>query len=402
MPQALSIAIGFLMLLAGVVAIFWYLWRTIKNAEDPSKMAFKWGLTIVILGLFAFGAFNEIGFSQGGAFIVPFVCVLLGVIMSVLWAPHIGAWLAKPLTAMFDGGTTELEPQPLYSAAMAKRNAGKYREAVYDIQRELERFPTDFTGQMLLAEIQVQNLNDIQGAQNAIAKICNQPVHPPNSIAYALNTLADWQLKYLQDADAARQTLERVAQKLPNSEYANLAAQRIAHLGGAEMHITPHERRVIQLEAGVQDIGLLQDSSVLAPLDADQATLAADYVKHLELHPLDNEVREKLAVIYAEHYGRPDLSALELEQMIQQPHQPPQKIVRWLNLLADLHVKYAQNEEGARAALQRIIDLFPNLSHSQIAEKRLARIKLELKGQEKGQAVKLGSYEQDLGLKRKR
>jgi outer membrane protein assembly factor BamD (BamD/ComL family) len=401
MPHSVSIAIGLLMLLGGVFAIVWFIWRTIKNAEDPSKMAFKWGLTFTIAGFFLFGAVKQIGFNYAGAFIVPFVCVLLGIVMSIVWAPHIGAWLAKPLTAMFDGGTTELEPQPLYSSSIAKRKSGKYREAIYDIQRELERFPTDFTGQMLLAEIQAENLNDIQGAQNTIAKICDQPVHPPNSFAYALNTLADWQLKYLQDPDAARQTLERVGQMLPNSEYANLASQRIAHLGGAEMHLSPHERRVIQLEAGVQDIGLLQDSSVLAPLDADQAKLATDYVKHLELHPLDNEVREKLALVYAEHYGRPDLSALELEQMIQQPHQPPQKVVRWLNLLADLQVKYAQNEEGARAALQRIIDLYPNLSHCQIAEKRLARIKLELKGQQKSQAVKLGSYEQDLGLKQK-
>src|SRR3954449_4660688 len=137
MPQALSIAVGLLMLLAGVAALIWFIWRTIKNAEDPSKMAFKWGLTFTIGGLFLFGAFKEVGFSHGGAFIVPFVCVLLGIVMSIVWAPHLGAWLAKSLTAMFDGGTAEVEPQPLYSAAIAKRKAGKYREAVYDIQKEL-------------------------------------------------------------------------------------------------------------------------------------------------------------------------------------------------------------------------------------------------------------------------
>ena len=59
MPHALSIAIGLLMLLAGVVALIWFIWRTIKNAEDPSKMAFKWGLTFTIAGLFLFGALQE-------------------------------------------------------------------------------------------------------------------------------------------------------------------------------------------------------------------------------------------------------------------------------------------------------------------------------------------------------
>lgn len=401
MPRPVSITIGLLMLLGGIAAIIWFIWRTIKRAEDPSKMAFKWAFTLIVIGFFGYGAFKEVGFSYGGAFIVPFVCVIIGIIMSIVWAPHLGAWFAKPLTALFDGGGQELEPQPLYSAAIAKRKSGKYREALYDIQQQLERFPNDFTGQMLLAEIQVENLNDLQAAANAVDKICQQPAHPANNIAYALNTMADWHLKHAQDPDAARQCLERVCQMLPDSEYANLATQRIAHLGGTEVHLAPHERRAIHMEAGVQDIGLLAESSSLAPQGPDPSKLAADYVQHLQQHPADNEVREKLALLYAEHYGRADLAALELEQMIQQPHQPPLKVVRWLNLAADLHVKYAQNEDGARVALQRIIDLYPTLSHAQVAEQRLARLKLELKGQQKSQAVKLGSYEQDIGLKPK-
>ena len=197
--------------------------------------------------------------------------------MSIIWAPHLGAWLANPLTAMFDGGTTEVEPQPLYSAAIAKRKAGKYREAIYDIQKELERFPTDFTGQMLLAEIQVENLNDVQGAQNTVTKICQQNVHPPNSLAYALNTLADWQLKYLQDPETARQTLERIGQLLPQTEYANLAAQRIAHLGGAEMHLARTK------DARFNWMPVCRTSAfsriLFSPLlDPDHAKLASEYV----------------------------------------------------------------------------------------------------------------------------
>lgn len=401
MPRPVSIAIGLLMLLGGIVAIIWFIWRTIKRAEDPSKMAFKWAFTLIIIGLFGYCAVNEIGFDAGGAFIVPLVCVVIGIVMSLVWAPHLGAWFAKPLTSLFDGGGQEPEPQPLYSAAIAKRKSGKYREALYDIQQQLESFPTDFTGQMLLAEIQAENLHDLRAAANAVEKICQQPEHPPNSIAYSLNTMADWHLKYAQDPATARLCLERICRMLPASEYANLAAQRIAHLGATEMHLAAHDRKAIQLEAGAQDIGLLSDSSSLAPQGPDPAKLAAEYVQHLQEHPTDNEVREKLALLYAEHYGRPDLAALELEQMIQQPHQPPQKIVRWLNLVTDLHVRYGQSEEAARSALQRIIDLFPNLSHSQVAEQRLARLKLEIKGQQKSQAVKLGSYEQDIGLKSK-
>src|SRR5690348_18087515 len=55
---------------------------------------------------------------------------------------------------------------------------------------------------------------------------------------------------------------------------------------------------------------------------------------HLEQHPLDTEAREKLAVIYADHYHRLDMATDELEQLIQQPNQPSRLVVRWLNLLA--------------------------------------------------------------------
>jgi outer membrane protein assembly factor BamD (BamD/ComL family) len=401
MPRPLSIVVGLLMLLGALAGILWFIWWTIKRSDDPAKMVFKWSLTLLILGLFGLAVFKEVGFSAGGAFIVPFICVAIGIVMSVTWAPHLGAWLAKPLTSMFDGGETELEPQPLYSSAIAKRKAGKYREALYAVQKELEKFPNDLTGQMMIAEIEAEDMKDLTAAKLAVDRICNQQVHPPNSIAYALNTLADWQLKYHQDPDAARETLERVQQMLPGTEYANLAAQRIAHLGGVEMQLAAHEPRTIHMNVGDQDVGLLGDTSHLKHKEIDPAALAASYVQQLTNHPLDNEVREKLALLYAEHYQRPDLAAMELEQLVQQPHQPAGKVVRWLNLLADIHVRFGQNEEGARAALNRIIERYPNLSHAQVAEQRLGRIRLEIKGQQKNESVKLGAYEQDLGLKKR-
>src|SRR4051794_28385028 len=136
MPRPLSIAVGLLMLLGAFGGILWFIWWTIKRSDDPPKMIFKWGLTFLIFGLFGLAVIKEVGFSEAGAFIVPFVCVFIGIVMSITWAPHLGAWLAKPLTSMFDGGETELEPQPLYSAAIAKRKAGKYREALYAVQKE--------------------------------------------------------------------------------------------------------------------------------------------------------------------------------------------------------------------------------------------------------------------------
>ena len=397
MPRPLSIAIGLLMILAVLAGFSWWLWRCLKNSDDPPKLLFKWGVTLLCLvGL----ALLVIGVEGLGRVAVPFIIVAIGIVMSILWTPHIGELVAKPFTSMFDGGSQELEPQPFYSIAIAKRKAGKYHEAIYEIHKQLERFPHDFQGLIMLAEIQAENLNDLPGAEITIERLLNQPAHLPATIALALNELADWRLKYLQDPESARQALQRIIDLYPDSDQAHLAAQRLAHLANAEDLLAVHDRIPIHLPAGAQRVGLIKDSASLRKAAEDPAALAAQYVKHLEQHPLDNEAREKLALLYAEHYQRPDLAIDQLEQLAQQPHQPPKQVAHWLNLIADLQIRYLQDAEAPRRTLQRIIELYPNLSCAENAQHRLAHLKLQLKGKEQSQPIKLGSYEQNIGLKK--
>jgi len=106
-------------------------------------------------------------------------------------------------------------------------------------------------------------------------------------------------------------------------------------------------------------------------------------------------------LIYADHYQRLDLAVGELEQLVQAPNQPAKQVERWLNLIADIQIKHAADYEAARETLQRILDLFPGLPPAENARQRLGRLKLELKGKEKSQAIKLGSYEQNIGLKKR-
>jgi hypothetical protein len=150
----------------------------------------------------------------------------------------------------------------------------------------------------------------------------------------------------------------------------------------------------------VENIGLLRDSSHLQPAPPDPRKLAAEYTAHLELHPLDGEVREKLAILYADHYQRLDLAADQLDQLIEQPNQPTKQVAHWVNLLADLQVRHGADAETIRRTLERIIEKFPGHPVAELAHNRLELVKLEIKGQEKSQAVKLGSYEQNIGLKR--
>jgi hypothetical protein len=137
----------------------------------------------------------------------------------------------------------------------------------------------------------------------------------------------------------------------------------------------------------------------LKTAEPDPEQVAAECVKHLEQHPLDTEARERLAVIYADHYGRLDLATNELEQMIEQPNQPGRLVVHWLNLLADLQIRGGAGFAAAQQTLQRIVERDPKAAAAEIARHRLALLKLEMKSKEKSQAVKLGSYEQNIGLK---
>jgi hypothetical protein len=253
---------------------------------------------------------------------------------------------------------------------------------------------------LLLAEIQAENLNDLPGAETTIQRLCNQPGHPPQSVALALNFLADWHLKYGQDREAARQALEQIIARFPDSELSARAAQRIAHLAATDFLLESHEPRRIAVPPGVPDIGLLPgDQQPRAP-EADPSQLVAQYVKHLEQHPLDTEAREKLAVLYADHYRRLDLATDQLEQLIAHPSQPARNVVHWLNLLADLQIRHGADYETVRQTVQRIIDLHPDTAAAHTARNRLDYLKLELKGVQKSSTVELGSYEQDIGLKR--
>ena len=382
-----------MVLAVGLGGIGWVGFRLLKRSDDPAKVVFKW---VVTLPLAVYGLFFASNLGPLG----PPVMAVFGIILAILWGPHICALAARPFALLYDGGSEEPELKPYYSIAVARRKQGKYLEAVVEIRRQLARFPNDFEGVMLLAGIQAEDLKDLAAAEITLNHFCNQPHPPPKQIAAAMNHLADWQLKLAQDADAARAALEKIITRFPDTELALLAAQRIAHLGGTErILLAAQDRQPLAVPEGVKNIGLLRTSDQLRPAGTDPEKLTADYVKHLEQHPLDTEVREQLAVLYADHYQRLDLAADELEQLIESPNQPAKRVAHWLNLLADLQVRHGADYATVRRTLEKIVERFPDWAVAEMARSRLNRLKLELKGQAQRATVKLGVYEQNLGLK---
>ena len=117
----------------------WLLIWSLKRSEDPAKLLFKWVLTFVFIGgLLAI--VMKIGFEDNSAMLIPGVCAIFGVALGITWAPHWGAIMARPFTAMFDGGSTPPDPKPFYSVAFARRKQGRYEEAEKACQEAMTIF----------------------------------------------------------------------------------------------------------------------------------------------------------------------------------------------------------------------------------------------------------------------
>lgn len=381
-----------------IVGLALWFWRVHDKQALMTRLAATLVLALAMFFIIA-PLFRAGGYSQIGA--VMFT-LALGWCMAIIWVPAITGAVGSLFGSFYDGGTAEAEAKPFYSIFNTKRSQGKYFEALAEIRRQLEKFPADFQGIMLLAELQAENLDDLPGAEITIDRFCQQPGHTPLNIAYALNRLADWHLSLTKDRDAAQRALERIIQLFPDTELSQRAAQRIAHLAGTDMLLAPHDRRKIVVKKGPENLGLIREEGKLKVPEPDNAAEAEAYVEHLRAHPQDNDAREKLAVLYARHYHRLDLAVEQLEQMISQPTHTPKQIVHWLNLLADLQVHEAADFDQVRGTLQRIIELYPNLPAAENAQRRLDMLAHELKSKETKKSVQLGTYEQNIGLKRNR
>ncbi len=382
------------------------LWWWYSKSDDRRLLLIKWLFSIPgILWLIHVLRFlrksidNAGGADYGAAFYGAISTAAIGVYFAIIWRRNLAGLIANPFGALYDGGNEPMKPQAYYSSAEAKRKRGQYAEAVADIRHQLDKFPHDFAGQMMLAEIQAHDLHDLPSAAITIQRICHQPKHTQGNLASALNTLADWHLKYSADPDAARETLEQIMTLLPDTEFALLAEQRIAHLASHKQLAEQHDRPRVAIPKGAHNVGLMASSAHLAPAPADQAARARELTEHLQTYPQDTEAREQLAIIYADHYRRLDLATDQLHQLINQPHQPARNVIHWLNLLTDLQIRHGSPYEAAAETLAQIIARYPNHAAATLAQNRLDLLRLELKGKSTARSIKLGTYEQNIGLK---
>jgi hypothetical protein len=253
---------------------------------------------------------------------------------------------------------------------------------------------------MLLAEIQADDLHDLDAARTTIERLIALPTQTPHNVALALTRLADWHLRYAKDTHSARTCFERIVELFPDTAEAHAAHQRVARLAVAEASGMGTEPVPLALPKGDPTLGLRTEGG-WRPAPPDYEARAAALVAQLERFPMDNLAREELALLYTSELDRPDLAAEQFMQLIAQPFAPEKQIVHWLNLLADVQVRSEATLDAARQTVQQIIQLYPNSAAAENARRRLSVLGLEGRAKKESQVVKLGSYEQRLGLKGK-
>jgi tetratricopeptide (TPR) repeat protein len=367
--------------------------RSLIHSDDRRNLVLKWVVSVVLILIIFF--IMSLHTVLKVLFVLP-----PSVILGFIWTPSLGRFFLRPLTGAFDGEGDEIEAKPFYFLAEGKRRKGLYQEAVAEVRKQLEKFPGDVEGLMKLAALQAEDLHDLPAAESTLNEILLQPGLPSNNAVAALQTLADWQMKFGRDPAGARASFERIIEMFPNSSFSHTAEQRIAHLEGVSQAREFREHAVFKVPSGERGLGLRKPVRLPESPEVEADALAAQYVRQLEKYPADTETREKLAVLYAEGFGRLDLAFSQLEQLVALPNETPLHIARWLELMASLHIRHGHDMAAAESTLRRIIDRFPKTAAATQAFARLATLQAELKAAATTTASKaLGLYEKDLGLK---
>lgn len=267
------------------------------------------------------------------------------VITGLLWVGPVFEHLTEKFIRSLYGFGDKQEPEPKYDPAESKWKSGQPKEAIKLIEEQLAEFPEDFEGQILKAQIQMESLKDFESAEATLLEISSQKKHNAGKIAMVLNQLADWYLKK-DDKESSKKILMGLCARYPKTQIEFNCSQRLARMDFA---IDSTDKR-------------------------DASELVSLCLKQLDQHPLDYHTREQLARIYFNRYDKPDLAWEEMNKLFSNPFQQPKDITRWLNLMADWHLK-RNNPNGARACLEQIISRYQDLPYAEEADNRLTKIR---------------------------
>ena len=396
-------------LLFGVLLIplLYFIWKQIKNPNnDPVKVIVRWVITLMAV-FFVFYGPAQSGGGIGLIFVLLLMIPCL-VLIGLMWAPAIGNWVASPITNAMTGDSRESYNKPEYGIAIARRKRGRYVEAIEAIDVQLAKYPGNLDGLMLKATIEAENLGDLSAAAATIQETLSDQGQLNYRLPVALNKMAEWQLTIAGDPDAARRTLQQIRTALPNSQAAQLAAQRLASLDSSE----ESESAVVDFNESYQKLveESAQKDDFTSPLELPKAIELNQQQVHekafqtclsrVETHPDSINNREELAALYLGEGKEPAMALKQYEYLLALPGTTIHQKTAWLNKIADIQLKSGESYETISSTLEQIIALDPRAAPAARAQQRISYLPIELRSaNRKTKRLQLSSYDDELGLK---
>jgi hypothetical protein len=342
------------------ITMGWLLVRYCQAAED--KKEFR-GVTLFWLGILAPVAGALFWFSH-------------------LWEHGIilTLWLIPVAHLSLPAWRTRKRP-PTYTRATALIKRGNYNQAEWEVIRELEQCENDFDGWLMLAELYAIHFKDLGAAEQTIYDVCSQPGTNASQICTAIYKLSEWHLKVGEDPEAAREVLEVICKKWPDTQLDKMAQQRMKQIPATrEDLLKQREVHRIRLPA-LRDEETFEAVPVTAAQEAqaqnDALTLADRCVEKLNREPNDHAAREELAFVMAEKLGKAEQGIEQLELLLEVPGTPENKRADWLSTIAAWHFRYRRDREAGRTILRQLMQEHPHSVQAFTAQRRLNLMEIE-------------------------
>jgi tetratricopeptide (TPR) repeat protein len=199
----------------------------------------RWPIRIVIAVAVGFGMLTFVysGVPKGGElsptdkFFGVVLSLFYGFILFYLFGWPFIQHVGEQVGTLYTGRDENFRIVPEYSTAEARASVGKYEEAIDEYRKVIAEYPEDVYPHLRIAEIAVENLNDVKLAElellSAIGKATGE-----DSTALAAGRLADLYQLTLQDPARALEVMKQLREKIPGTKQARLAEERITILEG--------------------------------------------------------------------------------------------------------------------------------------------------------------------------
>lgn len=340
------------------ITLVWVLWKARVGLEPAQRSDFK-GICWT---------------SLVGMALPAVIIILLGGL------PLVGLAAMAMVIPIAGYAPNVLQPaktKPIYARAVAKIKFGKYKEAEWEIIRELEKHEDDFDGWLMMAELYATQFRDLGEAEQTVLEICEHASTNRAQTSLALHRLADWHLNIGNDPLSARRALEIICERMPGTHLAHMAQLRINQLPAsrAELH---EQRTAAPIPLPALGDRLDDDAPQESILDRSAAAdMANNCVEKLKLDPNNISARVKLARLFAEQLDQPDLGIEQIHLLLGLPDKPETTRAEWLGLIAAWNIKYRDDPETGRFILERILEEFPNTPQALAARRRLQLLAMQ-------------------------